>query len=522
MIVSSAPGGSSGLLQSRGEDGVAVAMALAERVRHAFGAPSAWLNVQVLVASGQASLPLGAFLACHGASVAVVAPGHSDAVESNRVLRELLVRMNAAFPHVHPGRVSTLLAEGLEGHDWFTVQTGDLVSAAHGGRAFDVLVTLDDEALAIEVVRALGLEPRHVLPLPIPAPRAGRATLIACRRPANPLLEFPTDDASSQTLAHSRARYEFAMQFVPGKRVLDVGCGAGIGTRMLLRAGAASVDGVDKREEALAIARGREPGRAAAYRQCDLNEGLPYESGAFDVVICLEVLEHVEQQRLLAAEVHRVLADGGLAVFSVPHAPFEDFWAHVNDERNPFHAHVPDAAELRGLLAEFPSVSLFVQTDIVASVVLPLDQGPEGNPGSELREGRLHVWPGLGLQDLDTLVIMAVCSKSPGAERDAARTLASPVAVTYSQHQGRMAEFRRLVQRLEDERRERLYAEYTTPGRQPWLAAVRTRGRHEPMLHWLMQTSRFTGIMAVKAGRRLARRLGLVSSPAPADPPGPS
>src|SRR5687767_6601798 len=50
-------------------------------------------------------------------------------------------------------------------------------------------------------------------------------------------------------------RYRFAARFVRGRRVLDIACGEGYGAAALLRAGAASVIGVDISEEACEHAR---------------------------------------------------------------------------------------------------------------------------------------------------------------------------------------------------------------------------------------------------------------------------
>lgn len=54
-------------------------------------------------------------------------------------------------------------------------------------------------------------------------------------------------------------------------------------------------------------------------RQVDLNkETLPYGDGMFDVVVCSEVVEHVENYRCVLREIHRVLAPGGIAVLTTP------------------------------------------------------------------------------------------------------------------------------------------------------------------------------------------------------------
>ncbi len=79
-----------------------------------------------------------------------------------------------------------------------------------------------------------------------------------------------------------------------GLQVLDVGCGGGILSEAMAKCGA-NVTGIDMSEEALGVARLHllESGHAVEYRQITA-EDLAIESrGRFDVVVCMEMLEHV-------------------------------------------------------------------------------------------------------------------------------------------------------------------------------------------------------------------------------------
>lgn len=101
-----------------------------------------------------------------------------------------------------------------------------------------------------------------------------------------------------------------------GRSALDVGCGAGLVTEPLARLGA-DVTGVDAAAENIAVATGHAArmGLDIAYRQGELGAlGL----GTFDLVTCLEVLEHVADKPAFVAQLVRHLADGGLLVLSTP------------------------------------------------------------------------------------------------------------------------------------------------------------------------------------------------------------
>jgi SAM-dependent methyltransferase len=90
-----------------------------------------------------------------------------------------------------------------------------------------------------------------------------------------------------------------------GTRVLDAGCGEGV----LVEAYASrlAIEGID-------------PHYVSAYVRPGSVTALPYGDAAFDRLLCLDVLEHLEYsaQRLALAELHRVLKPGGELVVSVP------------------------------------------------------------------------------------------------------------------------------------------------------------------------------------------------------------
>jgi 2-polyprenyl-6-hydroxyphenyl methylase/3-demethylubiquinone-9 3-methyltransferase len=100
-----------------------------------------------------------------------------------------------------------------------------------------------------------------------------------------------------------------------GKSALDVGCGAGLLAEPLARLGA-KVTGIDASTELIAVAREHAAamGLEIAYRAADL---LAIE-GEFDLVTCMEVIEHVADPAAFVAALAQRLAPQGLLVLSTP------------------------------------------------------------------------------------------------------------------------------------------------------------------------------------------------------------
>jgi SAM-dependent methyltransferase len=172
--------------------------------------------------------------------------------------------------------------------------------------------------------------------------------------------------------AEHRARYWCASQLAAGKRVLDAGCGTGYGLAMLLAEGPESVTGVDLSEEAVAEA-GRRLGDDAELVRADVRD-LPFEEDSFDMVVCFEVIEHVERQRDALDELKRVLRPGGMLLISSPNRD-------VYPPGNPHHVREYRPEELQAELEErFENVKLYRQHPWLASALLPDEALAAGEP----------------------------------------------------------------------------------------------------------------------------------------------
>jgi SAM-dependent methyltransferase len=106
-----------------------------------------------------------------------------------------------------------------------------------------------------------------------------------------------------------RRRFRIIQEFVPtNRRVLDIGCGSSRLVQNLPRG-----VGMDLAIRKLRWLRA--PGRMLL--QADMNH-LPFKDGAFDAVVCSEVIEHIPRQDVRLSEQVRTLAPGGILILGTP------------------------------------------------------------------------------------------------------------------------------------------------------------------------------------------------------------
>ncbi len=102
-----------------------------------------------------------------------------------------------------------------------------------------------------------------------------------------------------------------------GTVAVDIGCGGGILTEAMAQAGA-QVTGIDMAEGPLSVARLHqiESGAEVDYRQATAEELAASESGRYDVVTCLEMLEHVPDPAAVIRSCAELVKPGGHVFFS--------------------------------------------------------------------------------------------------------------------------------------------------------------------------------------------------------------
>jgi 2-polyprenyl-6-hydroxyphenyl methylase / 3-demethylubiquinone-9 3-methyltransferase len=130
----------------------------------------------------------------------------------------------------------------------------------------------------------------------------------------DPTSEFrPLHDINPLRLAH----IDRLAGGLAGKRVLDVGCGGGILAEAMAAKGA-QVTGIDLADRALKVAQlhGIEVGSGVDYRLISAEDLAAEAPESFDVVTCMEMLEHVPQPPSVVAACARLARPGGHVFFS--------------------------------------------------------------------------------------------------------------------------------------------------------------------------------------------------------------
>lgn len=136
-------------------------------------------------------------------------------------------------------------------------------------------------------------------------------------------------DAKVYALYHlNPLRFEYFDRYIKtwqGLKVLDVGCGGGFSCEYIAARGT-KVFGIDRSQTciATAIAHAAYSNLAVDY-QCGLAENLPCPDSYFDVVLCVDVLEHITDPKQAITEIYRVLKPGGVFCFDTINRTFQSW-----------------------------------------------------------------------------------------------------------------------------------------------------------------------------------------------------
>lgn len=171
---------------------------------------------------------------------------------------------------------------------------------------------------------------------------------------------LPNTRAWEQGIIDHRQRYEFASEFCIGKKVIDVACGVGYGTKLLLDRNSESVHGLDLSEDAIAIAH-RLYSMPRISFSIDDCETLSSVKGKAQAIVALECIEHLRAPERFLARCAEILTKDGVLVLSTPNAAALGR-PHHGKPINRFHIREYTRQELVDILGKyFREVTIYYQ-----------------------------------------------------------------------------------------------------------------------------------------------------------------
>jgi len=204
-------------------------------------------------------------------------------------------------------------------------------------------------------------------------------------------------------------RYGFAKEFVEGKKVLDLACGEGYGSAILAEK-AEEVIGIDINEVVIKHACTKYVKDNLKFMKSSMTEVAIEENKLFDVIICFEALEHIEEQNKAIAEVKRLLKDGGIFIVSMPN---KYIYSDLSNCKNPWHKKELYFDEFKGLLkSNFNHAVFYGQKVFPASNIFPI-LGVAGNAQELAIEKRECGFSFVSLDKKDATYFIALASNKP-------------------------------------------------------------------------------------------------------------
>ena len=149
------------------------------------------------------------------------------------------------------------------------------------------------------------------------------------------------------------ARYRFAASYVARKVVVDCACGDGTSSELFAKAQASHVYAFDADDGAIEHCKRNRVDDRLSFSKADAST-LPLDDAVADLYVCLETIEHLQNDRAFLQEVVRVLKRGGLFICSTPNRLVTNPGKTIAKKPfNPFHIREYSQEEFVPLLDQF-------------------------------------------------------------------------------------------------------------------------------------------------------------------------
>lgn len=140
-----------------------------------------------------------------------------------------------------------------------------------------------------------------------------------------------TSVLNENTLEHLH-RYVSACELTDGKYVLDIACGEGYGTKLLANT-ARYVTGIDIDEKTIIQAQKKYSTSNIQFKVGDITN-IPEKDKTFELIVCFETIEHIDNYEKALMELKRVLKHNGILLISTPN---KKTYSDNPNYINPYH-----------------------------------------------------------------------------------------------------------------------------------------------------------------------------------------
>lgn len=130
-------------------------------------------------------------------------------------------------------------------------------------------------------------------------------------------------------------RYYYVREFVKNKKVLDIACGSGYGSEIIVNYGCKSYLGIDISNETVIEANKHYKSRKVKFLCGDGTDLHFVKNNMFDVIVSYETIEHIQNYKKFIKELKRVLNREGVLIISTPNKKYSS--PNSIKPINPYH-----------------------------------------------------------------------------------------------------------------------------------------------------------------------------------------